>query len=104
MDKDKFCTECGSKLPKVAKFCEECGVELALVQMKTTEEPKAEVAEPKVSEIEINEEPEEEEVISEMKPEKVKQGGFKADVKFLMIGFGIVSLIFASIFALAVFG
>ena len=70
MANNKFCTECGSKLPKVAKFCEECGVELALVQMKTTEEPKEEVAEPtveepKVSEIEITEEPEEEEVMSE---------------------------------------
>ena len=54
------------------KFSTKCGVELALVQMKAAEEPKEEVAdltveEPKVFEIEINEEPEEE-VISDMKP------------------------------------
>ena len=102
MDKNKFCTECGSKLPKVAKFCEECGVELALVQMKTTEEPKAEVAEPKeeeakVPEIEINEEPEEK-VIPKMKPKNVKKSRIRDLTIVLTITFLILYVLTFSSF------
>ena len=38
MANNKFCIECGYKLPRTAKFCEECGVKLTTSGTEVTEE------------------------------------------------------------------
>ena len=38
MANNKFCIECGYKLPRTAKFCEECGAKLTVSETEVTED------------------------------------------------------------------